>query len=58
MLKVCKFVLAVLVSLLLLSIFTLFYKCVPIRVVTKNGATDFTWRPYALDSTMEEGFAI
>lgn len=49
--------LAVILSLIVLSGFTILYKYTPGRVVNENAPTDFSWTPFGRMSNMQEGFA-
>lgn len=52
-----KMVLAMLCSLILVSLFAICYKHTSPHVMAEDGATDFKWKPQSLSSTMMEGFS-
>lgn len=58
MVKMGKLFMAIIITLFILSVFTLAYKYVPIRVVSPNGPTDYYWKPGSMMNTMEEGFSF
>ena len=52
-----KIVLAMITSLLLLSVFTYFYKYTPEKIVNRSHATDFVYMPNGRISNYKEGYA-
>lgn len=49
---------ALLVSLLLLTLFTLLYNQTGVHIKESTGATDYKWEPRQLKTTCDEGFAF
>lgn len=52
-----RFICACLVSMLILTLFTLIYSFSGLHVKNDTGATDYKWSPYQYKATMTEGFA-
>lgn len=46
-----------LISLTVLSVFLLLYGYTGVHITSTTGATDYTWEPYQIKTTMTEGFA-
>ena len=52
-----KLMIAIILAIIVLSSFSLFYYHTGLRVKSISGATDYSWEPNTLMSTMKEGFS-
>ena len=52
-----KVIMAGIISVALLSVFTMLYSNTGVHIFNKTGATDYKWEPYQYKSNMGEGFS-